>query len=386
LTSCFNFTLGHHRVSIFIFQKFDLAAARWVKQRKMLTRNLYDLEEVKTSLTLSLLIGKTRTALYWAQEILASECGYELGGVLLHFWIHYCCPNDFFLPKRIRELDFDGDLDKEIVAVIMRLATCKKTNLVMEIIVDSYAGHPWPCYKAKTTKEELMEARRRSKICGLTPAACFSIVQALDKGYVSRAWYIASRLDLAAVAKLIRLFAIAREKNVIECLLDLSDTETFQKISLVACFIILAGTWGSMTLIEYGDIPGLMLSVNSWIKSQGKRQGRIHSTEKKADIRQLYDIYPCLVAATPFWQRIIAGYDLNDDTTKEKFYETWFPNDIPDEWSLEDQQKSHGTPSPPETDPLAFAAIYYKQLRKSRNAGRYKKIMLGKDFRNMDAV
>jgi hypothetical protein len=31
----------------------------------------------------------------------------------------------------------------------------------------------------------------------------------------------------------------------------------------------------------------------------------------------------------------------NDDVL-ERFYEEFFPNDIPDEWSAADQQKSHG--------------------------------------------
>jgi hypothetical protein len=42
-----------------------------------------------------------------------------------------------------------------------------------------------------------------------------------------------------------------------------------------------------------------------------------------------------------------------DDDSLEKFYELYFPDDIPDEWSTVDQQKSHGrgclekaTPSP----------------------------------------
>jgi hypothetical protein len=31
-----------------------------------------------------------------------------------------------------------------------------------------------------------------------------------------------------------------------------------------------------------------------------------------------------------------------DDDVLEAFYSTYFPDDIPDEWSLVDQQKSHG--------------------------------------------
>ena len=358
----------------------------------MLTRNLYDLEEVKAILTYSLLIGKTRESLFWAQEILASECGWELGGVLISFWIHYCCPNDFFLPVKIRKMDFDGDMDEQIAAIIMRLAACKKTNSVMEIIVDGFATHPFPNYDIMPNKQELIKARTEAKICGLTPLQCFKITQALEKGRASRAWHIASRCDLVGVGKLIRHITCAREKPVVDCLIDLSDNEGFCRISLVASCIILADIPGQTTIVEYGDIPGLMLSVRSWIKKQGQRQGRIYSIDKKAlysvgkaDIRQLYDIYPNLLRATPFWQRIVAGYT-TDDSSKEMFYDTWFPDDIPDEWSLEDQQKSHRSGFVKEDDPLQFAAVYYRHVRNSTLAGRYKKNMLGKDFRNMDAV
>ena len=42
----------------------------------------------------------------------------------------------------------------------------------------------------------------------------------------------------------------------------------------------------------------------------------------------------------PFWDTALES--IVDDETKEAFYEKYFPDDIPDEWSLEDQKKSHG--------------------------------------------
>jgi len=53
----------------------------------MLTRNLYNLQEVKVSLAYAMLVRKLRESLFWAQEILASECGWELGDVLMQFWL-----------------------------------------------------------------------------------------------------------------------------------------------------------------------------------------------------------------------------------------------------------------------------------------------------------
>jgi hypothetical protein len=54
---------------------------------------------------------------------------------------------------------------------------------------------------------------------------------------------------------------------------------------------------------------------------------------------------------TKFWQQIIKQYKIRFDTTNlifqnddelEDFYTRYFPDDIPDEWSAEERQKSHG--------------------------------------------
>jgi hypothetical protein len=52
----------------------------------------------------------------------------------------------------------------------------------------------------------------------------------------------------------------------------------------------------------------------------------------------LQDIRGC-----PFWERVIQEEtpEASEDHFQQ-FYATYFPDDIPDEWSLEDQQKSHG--------------------------------------------
>ncbi len=48
-----------------------------------------------------------------------------------------------------------------------------------------------------------------------------------------------------------------------------------------------------------------------------------------------------LFQASPYWKPR-AVWETDDEL--EEFYETYFPDDIPDEWSREDQEKSHGAP------------------------------------------
>ena len=65
---------------------------------------------------------------------------------------------------------------------------------------------------------------------------------------------------------------------------------------------------------------------------------------------QLHNIEKYLVGC-PFWDDVLTEYaDVDDngeiqwhsDDKMEEFYEKYFPDDIPDEWSKKDQQKSHG--------------------------------------------
>lgn len=363
-----------------------------------LTRNLYRLEEVKASLTYSLLIGKIRSSVFWSQEILASECGWELGGVLLNFWIHYCCPLDTLLPVQIRKLDFDGDIDAAIISILMRLnaaASKKPGNIVMEIMSAGLYRYPWPCYTQLPNEQEAVEAKEMETKTDVPANVCFQISLAVSRNQVGRAWHFVARQPTENIRRLFTLLADDKKK-IIACLCDLSLTEGFQQISLAACCVVLS-TQGNFPpcQIDMDTIPGLMLSVSSWIKKQGQRQGRIYYIEKEAlygvcrsesSLADLYDVYPLLKKATPFWQRIVAGYNITNDDTKEEFYETWFPDDIPDEWSLEDQQKSHRKETGvKETDPLKFASIYFRDFRRSRYIGRFKKHMLETgNYTNMD--
>jgi hypothetical protein len=71
------------------------------------------------------------------------------------------------------------------------------------------------------------------------------------------------------------------------------------------------------------------------------------------NIEELRDPLPSLLSGCTFWRQaaLSAGAFYNADTDQvwfpsdeslEYFYATYFPDDIPDEWSLADQQKSHG--------------------------------------------
>ena len=291
-------------------------------------------------------------------------------------------------------------MDIQIIKIIMRLvaaASKRPGNIVMEIISAGFNRYPWPCYTPKPSEEQANEAKDMETKTGIPADICFKISLAIQKNEVARAWHFVARQNPVAINRLFRLLS-GKKKKVVDCLCDLSSSDGFQQIGLAACCVILS-TNGLLKAcdIDEDSIPSILLSVNSWIKKQGQRQGRIYFIEKEAlygicssepSLEEIYNIYPLLKKATPFWQRIVAGYNINDDTAKEEFYSDWFPDDIPDEWSLEDQQKSHRKEAgDKEIDPLKFASIYFRDLRKSRHIGRFKKKMLEVgSFTNMDVL
>ena len=98
---------------------------------------------------------------------------------------------------------------------------------------------------------------------------------------------------------------------------------------------------------------------DSWNKQIGRRAARLYAIPEAAltptttrgslprkytNIADIREPVALLSEGCTFWKEVMmeSGGHFKDDDSLEKFYATYFPDDIPDEWSLADQQKSHG--------------------------------------------
>ena len=340
-----------------------------------LTRNLYRLEEVKASLVFCLVNGKTKSALFWCEEILASECGWILGEVLLRSWIWYACPYDVSLIYDIRNADYDCDVDDSLIKIIMRLmeAIQKGERNVIRSLTSGLRTHPTG-YTRKPKDQKKTEIHHI-----LSDAAC--------RGLSDRMWYYLSRnLDFSPnLGLLVR--GTKKEKKIlrtaVQTLIDLSSHDTYKLPALTACCLIISCRKEKRKIIcqkqfDFDDAAKYQLSISSWLTKQGKRSGRIFDIEpvsilglrKKNSMQEIWDIYPSLKEGTPFWKRIVSAYNISDDSCKESFYDTWFPNDIPDEWSLDDQKKSHGD-AVSSLSCRKYNELYFRSFVKSKYFGLY---------------
>jgi hypothetical protein len=95
----------------------------------------------------------------------------------------------------------------------------------------------------------------------------------------------------------------------------------------------------------------------------GTTRGQLPTTETNID--ELRDPVPYLPEGCAYWRTVLQttkGLKIKNEAivfanaaTKESFYTVHFPDDLPDEWSADDQQKSHGTgcsESAPATPPV----------------------------------
>ena len=105
-----------------------------------------------------------------------------------------------------------------------------------------------------------------------------------------------------------------------------------------------------------------------WTENTGRRSARIHAIPREAlhsettrgkipskytNILDIREPMYLLHAGCAFWRRVLVEhgiiYEAESDTllfpsdeATEAFYDYYFPDDIPDEWSSQDQEKSHG--------------------------------------------
>jgi hypothetical protein len=117
--------------------------------------------------------------------------------------------------------------------------------------------------------------------------------------------------------------------------------------SVLLCASVL---WACSTDVERTAVPmsqEVLDSIGKWCKLFGRRGRRLFGvpveclygitergciSQKMSTIDELRSIHEILTEDRKF----------SSDDEMEEFYATTFPDDIPDEWSLEDQEKSHG--------------------------------------------
>lgn len=331
----------------------------------MLTRHFYNCDEVVDSLKKAVLNKKVVDAAFWCQELIDSELDYLAFRTLLEIWLYYI---NFTLPEWIKHADTDtpnlqelclnlalsDSRDSSIFYII-----CSQDQPIDRVVLDK--GY-------KTDKNKVREFYR----------AC------LRQGRARSAWWIAanSYIDQDEIWEEVA--------DSIRWIRSISESEK-NSIYLCAGIVYTCGLRCKIESQKYIRLSENIVSkyVDKWSDKLGRRlrreftipiesiygwSSRWRILKKDSNLSDLHEIEKTMLqnkSEDGIWNVILCDFELKggEDDSREYFYQKYFPDDIPDEWSLLDQKKSHGS----------------GMLRADENVGfinplRWMRCWIGKDY------
>jgi hypothetical protein len=341
----------------------------------MLTRHLYRFDEVRAALLWCIFQKRTTEGLFWVQELIDSECYTELYQVLFEgwlwsvgiarmewlrqFWILFEKPDvneeellllaNTLLRIPQRDSTLFHLLLRGPVATLERLPPTPKTDSFLAL-VSEFVNTP--------LKQYMLRCFRLGKVVSAWIAANHLCKELGEEEW----WQLLGRIELTtngspSVRQCFEAFAS------IHTLFPEDDSLKLACQATAVAFLCLSPSLQtksiySLPMIELDSHSASCL--NEWNSLVGRRKRRVFSPPSdclswmtsrgcnpytKTTIKEVrtFTIDVLRDKGCPFWQeRLEESNPWSSDDAFEEFWDTYFPDDIPDEWSLEDQKKSHG--------------------------------------------
>jgi len=337
-----------------------------------LSRHFYSLDEVQASLLYNSYRGNIDETLFWCQELILSGCISEAISTLFESWLwHTGSFRIQWLLDAWKLLGGEELTEEDILLTAYRLASIRTRDNSLWSILVLTAQNP---------------DRMPDRVTRKTPAVLPSddekeiyFVRALFQGKARSAWWRSQYLLPSRVWEILEWYA----ENV--CMPQFSQEyfkalQNYDKLLgyktdeydvIVRCMGVLSlcispEKQEESFRVEQDTIPAHYLAkLEDWNKMIGQKQRRVYSIStlclygvtqrgraqwSQQNYVQLNNVEKYLVGC-PFWDEALEEYatvdergvvQWNSDEAMEQFYEKYFPDDIPDEWTLAEKKKSHG--------------------------------------------
>jgi hypothetical protein len=344
-----------------------------------LTRNLYEIDEVVSALQICLCKGWPR-ALFWLWELVVSEEETLANQTLIDSWLHY-----------------GGGIDPAILTIsaenwverCVRISAAIRTAGSMNALRFLNATTTMPVRPSVTplAKNPMVAARRRQSsaqfVASLDSAEQVSPADAANfwisfdsacrQGSRTDAiWLLQAAqtiLSADAIWSALRIACRGSATTVVTQLQGAASPHPLQQLLFQAA-ATLHLCIPTQERLSYA-VPIWTVHQRDWslwLSQVGRRRARLYTIPVEAlhakttrgqipfkytNIDDIRDPVPLLLEGCTFWKTTLRSYNITldatsgasvfpDDDTIESFFDTMFPDDIPDEWSKEDQMKSHG--------------------------------------------
>ena len=360
-----------------------LKYASRIAEQMPLSRHFYSLDELQAALLYSSYRSNINESLFWSQELILSGNIGEATSTLFESWLWYTGPYRLqWLIDAWKTLASDEVTEDDILLATFRLASTASTathdNSIWSILV-LHAQNPDAMPDRVTPKTPAMLPSDDTK------AEEIYFFRALFQGKARSAWWISCHFKEERVWELLDLYACHNcSKYYNSYRICLEALQNYDKLLgyksaeydvIVRCMAVLSlcirpDVQCKSFKHQAGEISEQHDSLlKEWSQNIGQKSRRIYSIPNMClygitprgrsqwsqhNLVQLNNVEKYLLGC-PFWDEAISEYaeinsnNKDDDVIKwksdnamEEFYNKYFPDDIPDEWSMPEKRKSHG--------------------------------------------
>ena len=343
-----------------------------------LSRHFYSLDEVQAALLYTTSHNTPAEALFWCQELVMSGSISEAISTLFQSWLWHTGPTrlQWLVNVWQSSLITEELSEDDILLATYRLAAIpqnQRDNSLWNILVLTMEN---------PSKMPDRVTRKTPKVLDkeIDDKKELYFIRAMFQGKARSAWWISQYLDEDRVWMLLdwflnNVYSTFKEQYKV-CFLALQSYELLLGYKSAEYDIIVRCAAINMMCIPLKrqelsfkvepeiDVRTAQM-LNELELSIGRRDRRVHkiptaclygitargrSQWTQKNYIQLYNVEKYLIGC-PFWDEVLSEYanvldsgviQWHSDDVMEQFYNKYFPDDIPDEWSLLDQQKSHG--------------------------------------------
>ena len=330
-----------------------------------LSRNFYSLDEVQAALLYSTTRNTSEEALFWCKEMLLSGCVAETISTLFQSWLWHTGPMRLqWLIQAWTTLGSEQLTEDDILLSTHQLCSIsysERDNSLWNILC-SILANPDKIPDRVTNKTP-------HSLPSDDPKEIY-FIRAIYQKKARCAWWISQYINNERIWELITWYVdtIINEKHKNEnkiCIEALQEYEKLLGYKSAEYDISIRCMGVIMLCMSHGKQDTSFRPLNNDINLTGFKEGRAYSIPSiclygktvrgqmkwtQNNFTQLNNFEKYLVGC-PFWDETLTEYaDVNEDGApiwhsddkQEEFYEKFFPDDIPDEWSKLEKLKSHG--------------------------------------------
>jgi hypothetical protein len=329
-----------------------------------LSRHFYALDEVHSALQYSSTRNDRAETLFWCNELLRSGCVSETISTLLESWLWnkgpFCLS---WFHNAFSTLGGDECSEEDVLLSAYQLSCVsylKRDHSLWSILALHALNVPCDRVGPKTIPHPFTDDQE------------IYLVRAIVQGRAYCAWCMVQQMDWDRVQAILTWYSSCTSLKTCLSYFDqyekLLGYRTPEYDTVFRCLSIITVCLSPSQQEEsFRSLPSLDTTSKSQIDHWDSLLGtkaRIYSIPQSAlygrtlrgrmrwtqsTVSQLNDIESYLIGC-PFWEEAISEYGTilkstilwNSDDDREAFYQRYFPDDIPDEWTKSEKNKSHG--------------------------------------------